>query len=152
MPTLPRKQTLLLILILLLSSCAPRPTPSRVQAIEQNPTSAQTIPISTLVVSTATQKTPHGTKAPSGQQGQGSDASQPLNFDIPAHPFDVILGRPTSDSITLSVLSATAQDVTIAYGAESGTDTTQTSATLQPNIPATVEFSNLQPDLSITHK
>jgi diguanylate cyclase (GGDEF)-like protein len=81
-----QKILVFVLLLALMASCAPQLTPSLIQLIEQSPTSAQTIPTSTLVVSTATQKTPHGTKAPSGQQGQGqgSDASQPMNFDIPA--------------------------------------------------------------------
>jgi hypothetical protein len=137
MPTLPLKPTLLLILILLLSSCAPQTTPSLPPPIEQPPTPAPTLP--TL--------SPEGTRPPKKTPNpQGSDASQPLTFDIPDHPFDVILGRPTADSVTLSILSSTAQTVTIAYGMESGNAAQQTSAALQPNVPAIVQLSNLQPD------
>jgi hypothetical protein len=143
-----RKILTSILLLTLLVSCAPK-KPKETQPVEQVTASV------TVVITSApptTQKPPRGTKVPGGQQGQGqgqvqgSDASQSLNFDIPDHPFDVILGRPTANSITLSVMSATAQTLAITYGAESGSDATQTAATLQPNLPAIVELSNLQPD------
>jgi hypothetical protein len=137
MPTLPLKPTLLLILTLLLSSCAPQTTPSLDSPLDQTPTPAPPLPTLAPEATRPPKKTPNP---------QGSDASQPLTFDIPSHPFDVILGRPTADSIALSILSSTAQTVTIAYGTESGNDTRQTSAALQPNVPAIVQLSNLQPD------
>ena len=44
------------------------------------------------------------TRATPGSQGkqgnQGSGASQNLPLEVPAHPLDVILGRPTNNSIT----------------------------------------------------
>jgi hypothetical protein len=137
MPTLPLKPTLLLSLILLLSSCAPQPTPNLIPPIEQTTTPAPTLPTLAPEATRPPKKSPYP---------QGSDASQPLTFDIPDHPFDVILGRPTADSIVLSILSSSAQTVTIAYGTESGNDTQQTSTALQPNVPAIVQLSDLQPD------
>lgn len=81
------------------------------------------------------------------RHGQGSDASQSLDFDIPAHPYDVILGRPTSNSITFSFLAYNAQTLSIFYGTESGTYTFQTDAiNLKANTPQTLQLSNLQPD------
>ena len=136
MPHLPPKTTLLLILTLLLSSCAPQPQPSLTPTIEPTPTSAPILP-------TPTEK-PHGQNPP---QGQGSDATQSLNFDIPAHPFDVILGRPTSNSVTLSLLSATTQTLTISYGAENSTPQT-VSVSLQANVPQEIILGNLTPDTS----
>lgn len=136
MPTLPRKQTLLLILILILSSCAPQTPPSLTPPIEPTPTSAPTLP-------TPTEK-PQGQNPP---QGQGSDATQSLDFEIPAHPYNVILGRPTSNSVTLSLLSTTTQTLSIAYGAENSTPQT-VSVSLQTDIPQEVILGNLTPDTS----
>ena len=143
MPTLPLKPTLLLILTLLLSSCAPQATPELTQPIEPTPTSAPALStVEGAILPTPTEK-PRGQNPP---QGQSSDASQSLDFEIPAHPFDVILGRPTSNTITLSLLAYSDQMLSIAYGTESGNYTSQTEpTTLKANIPETFEFSNLQP-------
>ena len=139
MPHLPLKPTLLLILTLLLSSCAPQTSPSLPPPIEPTLTSEPILPTATSI---PTEK-PRGQNPP---QGQGSDATQSLNFDIPAHPFDAILGRPTSNSITFSLLAYTDQTLSIFYGIESGNYTSQTeSITLKANTPQTFELSNLQP-------
>lgn len=92
--------------------------------------------------------TAESTRAPQEPaKPQGSSASQPLNFDIPAHPFDVILGRPTSNSITFSLLAYNDQTLSISYGIESGNYTSKTeSITLKANTPQTIQLSNLQPD------
>jgi hypothetical protein len=102
MPHLPLKPTLLLILTLFLSSCAPQPTPNpALSNIEGLIPSIEPTLTSTPVLSTVegpTLPTPAPTQKPRGQnppQGQGSDASQSLDFEIPSHPYDVILGRPT---------------------------------------------------------
>jgi hypothetical protein len=138
-----RKFLTSILLLTLLVSCTPQNSKES-QPVVQIPATAQVNPTSTTAVYTPAPKPTHASKGPANSQG--SDASQSLNFDIPPHSLDVILGRPTFNSITLSVLSATAQTITITYGAESSNDTTQTSATLQPDIPATVELSTLQPD------
>lgn len=136
MPHLPLKPTLLLILTLFLSSCAPQSQPSLTPTIEPTPTSAPILP-------TPTEK-PRGQNPP---QGQGSDATQSLDFDIPAHPFDVILGRPTSNSVTFSLLAYTDQTLSISYGTESGNYTSQTeNINLTANTPQTFQLSDLQPD------
>ena len=94
------------------------------------------------ILPTPTEK-PRGLNPP---QGQGSDATQSLAFDIPAHPFDVILGRPTSNSVTFSLLAYTDQALSISYGTESGNYISQTDPiTLKANIPRTFQLSNLQP-------
>lgn len=138
MPNLALKPTLLLILTLLLSSCAPQTQPGLIPPIEPTLTSTPTLP------------TPASTEKPRGQnppQGQGSDASQSLNFEIPAHPYDVILGRPTANSITFSLLALTDQILSISYRTESGNYASQIeSIHLTANTPQTFQISNLQPD------
>jgi predicted phosphodiesterase len=134
---LPLKPTLLLILTLLLSSCAPQPTPEL------------TLPIEPTLTSTPNLPTPAPTEKPRGQnppQGQGSDASQSLDFEIPDHSYDVILGRPTANSIIFSLLAYTDQTLSISYGTESGNYTSQTeSINLKAYSPQTLQLSNLQP-------
>ncbi|MBI5952836.1 MAG: metallophosphoesterase family protein [Chloroflexi bacterium] len=146
MPTRPLKPTLLLILILLISSCTPQPTPSPVlsnvegliPSIEPTPISTPTLPTPTPTQKPRVQNPP---------QGQGSDASQSLDFEIPSHPYDVILGRPTSNSITFSLLAYADQTLSISYGTESGNYTSQTEPiNLTAKTPQTFQLSNLQPD------
>jgi hypothetical protein len=144
---LPLKRTLLLILTLLLSGCAPQATPSLIPLTEQTPTSTPTLQPTEPAI--ATQKPPRGTKIPGNNQGQGqaSNSFQNMPFVVPAQPFNVILGRPTDTSITLSMLSTVDQTVSIVYGTESGTYTNQTeSIDLTANTPQTFRLSNLQPD------
>jgi len=132
-------------------SCAPQ-TPRSPAPVSQTYSSSVSIPtIQPTQLPTATQKPPRGTKAPKGgqgsNQGQSGDAAQNMNFDIPAHSLDVILGRPTDTSITLSLLSAIDQTVSVAYGPENATPQTIT-ASLVANTPQEIPLTNLTPDTS----
>lgn len=61
--------------------------------------------------------------------------------------MDVILGQPTDNSITVSVLAYTTQTISISYGTTSGNYTSQTgSVNLSTGVPQTVELTSLQPD------
>lgn len=137
MPHPPLKPTLLLILTLLLNSCAPQTQPSL------------TLPIEPTLKSTLTLPTPTPAQKPQGQnppQGQGSDASQSLDFEIPKHPYDVILGRPTANGITFSLLAYSDMTLSISYGTASGNYTSQTEPIpLKADVPQTFQLSNLQP-------
>jgi hypothetical protein len=165
MPT-PRFHILLtfITLVALAASCAPQsprsPVLSPVEGLDPvSPTDSPATPASVQSPTAgpasqpsqppaAIQKPSRGTKAPKGEpqgQGQGSDASQNLNFDIPAHPLDVILGRPTNNSITLSVFSATNQTLAVTYGTENTTPQT-VSLSLTANTPREITLSNLTPD------
>ena len=89
------------------------------------------------------------TRATPGSQGkqgnQGSGASQNLPMEVPAHPLDVILGRPTNNSSTLSLLSAADQTLSLTYGV--GTETRQTEPiALQANTPREIALTGLTPD------
>jgi len=154
MTHLPLKSTLLLILTLLLGSCAPQPTPNPVLSNVEGPIQPiEPTLTSTPVLSTVegpTLPTPAPTQKPRGQnppQGQGSDASQSLDFEIPSHPYDVILGRPTANNITFSFLAYTDQTLSISYGTESGNYTSHAEPiNLTAKTPQTFQLSNLQPD------
>ena len=65
----------------------------------------------------------------------------------PAEPLSQILGRPTDDSITLSVLSASDVEAYVEFGDNKGTYTRKTG-TLRSNAGAPFEFKleRLQPD------
>jgi hypothetical protein len=158
MPTLPLKTSILLIMTLLLSSCAPQHVPGLAAVIETPSSSTPPplpqptqSPIATPVLSTAEgQKHPRATKVPSNNQGrgQGSNSIQNMPFDVPASTFNVVLGRPTDNSITLSVLSAVDQTVSIDYGTSPGNYTSRTDpVSLHANLPAEIALTNLMPDM-----
>ena len=66
---------------------------------------------------------------------------------VPAHPFDLILGRPTSNSITVSVLSYADAQGFIAYGAQPGKLAARTPPRwFQKGEPVEIVLSPLQPD------
>ena len=53
---------------------------------------------------------------PARKGGSRKPIQDATRSDIPAHPFDVILGRPTTNSITVSVLCNADTDGWIAFG------------------------------------
>lgn len=152
MPTQPFYRILtLVILITLAVSCAPQ-TPPALPSVK--PTDAPATPppaAPTDTVPAPTQKPPRGTKAPGGNQGQGqgqgSDTSQSLVFAIPEHFLDVILGRPTDTSVTLSLLAYSDQAVTVSYGTQETTMGTE-SVNLTASQPSEITLQNLTPDTS----
>lgn len=67
--------------------------------------------------------------------------------DVPAHPFDLILGRPTDAAITLSIL--TYQDLTgyVEYGTQPENYPQQTATRSFPNgVPTAMRLESLQPN------
>lgn len=124
------------------SELLPSPTINLPAQASISPTAAPTQPPS------ADLNPPSATKVPRGKQGsggQGSGISQNMSYEVPAHAFDVILGRPTANSITLSLLSAADQTLTIHYYAENATPQ-ELSVVLKSKIPQEVLLTNLKPD------
>ncbi len=67
--------------------------------------------------------------------------------DVPAHPFDLILNRPTPISVTVSVLCYEDAEGFIAYGTQSGKLEFRTPAQLfRKGEPAEIVLTALQPD------
>ena len=65
-----------------------------------------------------------------GQRKGGKGGDQPIEdlatlfrTDVPAHPLDVVLGRPTKNSITAKVLAYTDREGIIQYGPKAGAPT-----------------------------
>jgi len=83
----------------------------------------------------------------------GSSASQNLAFDVPAHPVDVILGRPTNNSIVVSVLAYQDAEGYIEYGPASDSFASQTALTsFKANQPAEILIAGLQASASYTYR
>jgi hypothetical protein len=137
----------LIVLLSLTVSCAPQTPPALPIAIETESASTPALALQPTQSPAATQKHPRSTKIPGGGQGQGqgSDASQNISFKVTNRPFNVVLGRPTTNSITLSLLSTTDRTVTITYGAENATSQT-ISTTLTTNTPQEITLTDLTPD------
>ncbi len=61
-----------------------------------------------------------------GNAGANKPKQDSACLDVPAHPFDVVLGRPTRDSVTVSVLCYQDTEGSIAYGTQRGNYPQQT--------------------------
>lgn len=61
------------------------------------------------------------------QDGGIDDPRFLFKTDVPAHPLDVVLGRPTKNSVTLSVLAYADREGVIAYGPQAGAPAGRTS-------------------------
>ncbi len=90
---------------------------------------------------------------PEGKRGQdkGGGSKQPIMNspcnDVPAHPFDIILGRVTRDSITISLLAYQDTEGCIAYGTQHDNYTQQTPRRLfKKDEPAETVLAALRPD------
>jgi len=90
--------------------------------------------------------------ASEGNRGRAKgDPKQPSQNstcnDVPAHPLDVVLGQPTRDSVTLSVLAYQDIEGGIAYGTQPGHLTRQTPTRRFANgEPVELVIGSLQAD------
>jgi len=67
--------------------------------------------------------------------------------DVPAHPFDLILSRPTSNSVTVSVLCYDDAEDFIACGTQPGKLLAKTSTrSFKKNEPVEIILTDLQPN------
>ena len=67
--------------------------------------------------------------------------------DVPAHPFDLILGRPASNSVTVSILCYDDTEGFIAYGTQPGALAARTPARpFRKGQPVELVLSSLQPN------
>jgi len=88
-----------------------------------------------------------GRRGPGNHQQERTGGPRQPVPDVPTHQVDVILGRPTSSSIVLSVLSASEARVLVAYGPQGdmGRSKTETVA-LQPGQPRELALPGLRPN------
>jgi hypothetical protein len=86
-----------------------------------------------------------------GYPAHAGDSRQPVQTStcnaVPAHPFDLILGRPTLNSITVSVLCYEDTQGYITYGTQPGKLTASTlTRLLGKGEPVEMVLSSLQPN------
>ncbi|MDR3402917.1 MAG: metallophosphoesterase [Chthoniobacter sp.] len=92
----------------------------------------------------------------SGQRPQDApidDVRFLFKTDVPAHPLDVVLGRPTKNSVTASVLSYADREGIIQYGPKAGAPAARTAVfPLKSWEPAEVAITALQPDMQYFYR
>jgi len=97
------------------------------------------------------------THAADEQPARKSGSRQPVQTskcnDVPAHPFDLILGRPTSNSVTVSVLCYNDTEGCIAYGVQPGELVNKTPVRLfRKGEPAEIVLPALQPNTQYSYR
>ena len=83
-----------------------------------------------------------------GGEGKGEGRLPTLLFrtDVPARPVDVILGRPTAEGVTLSILSSAGAEGYVAFGRESEELTLRTAAqAFAKGLPVEIALGGLRP-------
>ena len=90
---------------------------------------------------------------PARQGGSRQPVQTSKCNDVPSHPFDLILGRPTSNSVTLSVLCYEEQEGFVAYGTQSGKLIAKTPVRqFRKGEPVEVVLSPLQPNIRYVYQ
>ena len=101
---------------------------------------------------------PGGGKEGRKKGGKGGDVAiedlaSLFRTDVPAHPLDVVLGRPTKNSITASVLAYADCEGVIQFGPKAGAPVSKTAAfALKAGVPVEVPITGLQPDTQYFYK
>ncbi len=94
--------------------------------------------------------------APKARPAKGQPTPQaylPLMSGPSAAPYDLILGRPTTDTIAASLYATTDITVAISYGPESSLSQTQTAPlSLKAYAPQTITLTQLLPDTAYRYR
>lgn len=145
-----RISTIILVLVLTVS-CSLTPTGDLPMLQSTDPQVTLTYTPALTETPVVSKEPPRGNKTTQPGQDekgtQGNNASQNLSFDVPPLALDVILGRPTTNSVAVTLLAYTPQTISISYGTTSGNYTVKTNpVTIEAYVPQTIELTNLQPD------
>ena len=89
----------------------------------------------------------------SGGKGEGRLPTLAFRTEVPAHAVDLILGRPTADSVTLSILSYEGVEGLVAFGSEVSALTTRTPLRrFNKDSPVEVELTGLRPNTRYSYQ
>jgi hypothetical protein len=131
----------LTLLLALAVSCAPHTGSSLPTA---NPTVSPPTPTPFL-------QPTRSTRAPASDQGKS--ATQNLPYEVPSHPIDMILGRPTDSSITVSILAYQDAEGYLEYGPASDVFSIQTQLTpFGADQPVEILVAGLQANTAYTYR
>jgi len=88
-----------------------------------------------------------------GRRKEGHGPTGVFRTDVPAHAFDVILGRPTDTAVTVSVLSTEAAEVTVRYSSERDKAPGETEpCMIEAGGVADIELNDLRPDTAYRYE
>lgn len=95
-----------------------------------------------------------------GQGGRGNNRSNGQGgptggflTDVPQHPFDVILGRPTQNSVTVSLLAYENMQAYLEYGIATTDNRKKTDIqSLQKDEPTVLVIDSLKPDTGYSYR
>jgi len=155
MPAFYRYRIIVILLLLALNvSCAPYATAIQPIITQTDTPYAPTISPQPTSMPTQTMQPAQTPRAAGGPaKDQGSRAAQNIPLDVPVHPFDVILGRPTQHSITVSVLTYQDLEGFIEYGSSPDAYSNQTPLrAFAANQPVEVLIDGLQANMAYTYR
>jgi hypothetical protein len=90
------------------------------------PLGERVLPLCALLLLCAVLSLPAAERQGDGRRGRVQPGQTSRCNDVPAHGFDIILARPTSNSVTLSILAYENLDGWIVYGSQKGVYAQQT--------------------------
>ena len=112
-----------------------------------HPATIQPGQIPTAILSIPTQSPTQIERKPITKLSQATELAPTNSKPTVSSNFNVILGRPTANSITASLYSRSDMQIVVKYGTASGNYTSQTPPlSLKATVPQDVELTNLTPD------
>jgi hypothetical protein len=87
-----------------------------------------------------------GPQRPPGQDAAVDDVRFLFKTDVPAHPVDVVLGRPTASAITASIVSYQDREGMVEYGIKGGAMAKTPVFKLAAGEPLELPLTGLTPD------
>ncbi len=87
-----------------------------------------------------------GPQRPNGQEAPADDIRSLFKTEVPAHLLDVVLGRPSTTSVTASVLAYENREGMIEYGIRGGASVKTPTFPLSAGQPAEVAITGLLPN------
>ncbi|HQR35140.1 MAG TPA: metallophosphoesterase [Blastocatellia bacterium] len=107
--------------------------------------------VTLLAIGNAQQQRPRQERGQRQDGGRRTQDNGEARTDVPAHPWDIILGRPTRDSITLSVLAYQPMEGFIEY--ETGKTKNKTAVqSFKPGEPVEIVIKGLKPDAQYAYR
>lgn len=94
-----------------------------------------------------------GTRGEGRQQNQSGGPTHKFTNEVPKHAYDIILGRPTQDSITVSLLAYENMQAYLEYSIATTADTQKTDIQLlRKDEPTVLVIEALKPDTGYAYR
>ena len=95
---------------------------------------------------------PRGSQRPPGETAPADDVRSIFKTDVPAHPLDILLGRPGTTSVTASILAYESAEGMVEYGVKGGATAKTPVFTLAAGQPMELPITGLTPDSECRYK